>query len=94
MKVTNTGNQTWNASGVNPVHLGIHFSPNGGGAGMAVFSTDQRFSLPNDISPGGSVTIPVTVTAPTTTGPHDSRGRDGQRTVVLVPPMARHPRDG
>src|SRR5438128_11068151 len=32
------------------------------------WATDQRFGLPNDIAPGGSVTLTVSVTAPATAG--------------------------
>ena len=57
--LTNNGNQTWAAGGGNPVHLGVHFISDGG------WATDQRFTLPNDVLPGESVTLPtISVTAP------------------------------
>ena len=64
--VTNTGTQTWNAAGANPVDLGVHFAAAGGGINTPL--TDQRISLPADLAPNASVTLPVSVTAPTTTG--------------------------
>jgi hypothetical protein len=66
--VTNTGAQTWNASGANPVHLGLHFSTSGAVTTGSGWLTDQRWSLPNDVPPGGSATITVGVTAPSTAG--------------------------
>jgi len=61
--VTNSGNQTWPASGNNPVHLGVHFT-NGSGT----WYTDQRFNLPSDLAPGASVSLTVSVTAPNNSG--------------------------
>jgi hypothetical protein len=63
MTVTNNGNQTWPATGTNPVHLGVHFK-NGSGT----WYTDQRFNLPGDLAPSASVTLSVSVTAPNTSG--------------------------
>lgn len=66
VKVTNNGTATWQAGTSNPVHLGIHFATAGGGypANAGTWTTDQRFSLPTNIGPGGSATLTVTVTAP------------------------------
>lgn len=63
--VTNTGNQVWPAGGSSPVRLGLHFA---GDAHQPSTSwlTDQRFSLPNDLSPGQSVSLTATITAPAT----------------------------
>jgi GH18 family chitinase len=75
LTVTNTGNQTWPASGVNPVHLGLHFSRAGGGWPLQVASyysawlTDQRFALPNDLAPGATSTLSIIATAPSAFGP-------------------------
>src|SRR5207247_1651291 len=66
--ITNTGNQTWNATGSNPAHLGVHFANAGGGYGSNGWYTDQRFSLPADLAPGASVTLTIAVTAPANTG--------------------------
>ena len=60
--LTNNGNQTWPAGGGNPVHLGVHFITGGN------WATDQRFTLPNDVSPGASVTLTIAVTAPGSSG--------------------------
>jgi hypothetical protein len=62
--LTNTGSQSWAAGGSNPVHLGVHFANMGGGIGSNTWYTDQRFSLPSDLAPGGNVTLTISVTAP------------------------------
>jgi hypothetical protein len=67
LTVTNTGSQTWNAGGTQIVRLGVEFGTASDWAHDG-WATDQRFFLPNDVSPGASVTIPVSVTAPTTPG--------------------------
>jgi len=72
--LTNNGNQTWQAAGTNPVHLGVHFAATGGGEGVSGWAvgngwfTDQRFNLPADLAPGGSITLTITVTAPSNSG--------------------------
>jgi hypothetical protein len=73
--VTNTGNQAWTAGGPNPVRLGLHFATTPGGwpaqtgSSMRAWLTDQRFSLPQDLAPGQSLTLPVTITAPAAGNP-------------------------
>ena len=73
--VTNTGNQAWPAGGPSPVHLGLHFATAPGGwpaqtgSFMRAWLTDQRVSLPQDLAPGQSVTLTVTVTAPAAGNP-------------------------
>src|SRR2546428_7613980 len=62
--VTNTGNQTWQATGSSPVHLGVHFATAGGGFGNNSWYTDQRFILPTDLAPGSSVTLSLSVSPP------------------------------
>ncbi|HVS06635.1 MAG TPA: S53 family peptidase [Candidatus Dormibacteraeota bacterium] len=73
--VTNTGTQTWPATGTNLVHLGVHFTNPGGGYGVSGtgtgtggWSTDQRFTLPADLAPRANVTLTISVTAPSMTG--------------------------
>jgi hypothetical protein len=66
VSVTNTGNVTWSAQGGTPIMLGVHFA-NTGGPGNTWF-TDQRFNLPNDVAPGGTVSLTIGVTAPTNAG--------------------------
>jgi len=65
--VTNTGSQTWNAHGLNAVHLGVEFGTSSDWAGDG-WLTDQRFVLPGDVLPGGSSTFSIAVTAPNTPG--------------------------
>ncbi len=72
--VTNTGAQTWNAGGSNPVHLGVHFGTSSDGIGDG-WSTDQRFTLTSDVPPGGAQTLTVAVIAPTTSGAYVLRAR-------------------
>lgn len=60
IKLYNTGSTTWNASGTNPVLLGIHFFL----AGSATWQTDQRIPLPFDVAPNQTTTLTIQVTAP------------------------------
>jgi Bacterial Ig-like domain/Ig-like domain from next to BRCA1 gene len=72
--VTNTGTMTWNAADPQAVHLGVYFSGNSD----AIYdwtSEPVRFSLPADVPPGASATIPVTVTAPSASGTYILRQR-------------------
>jgi murein DD-endopeptidase MepM/ murein hydrolase activator NlpD len=66
VSVTNTGNQVWPAVGSTPVRLGFHFASAPGGYPVYPWLTDQRVSLPVNLAPGASVTIPVSLTAPAT----------------------------
>lgn len=61
--LTNAGSATWQAGGSNPFHLGIHFV-----SGSGAWASDQRWVLPANLEPNQTVTIRVTVTAPTTAG--------------------------
>jgi hypothetical protein len=62
--VTNRGSQSWPATGPNPVQLAVHFANAGGGYGNSTWYSDQRFALPADLVSGASVTLTVSVTAP------------------------------
>ncbi|MGV3606449.1 MAG: PQQ-dependent sugar dehydrogenase [Planctomycetaceae bacterium] len=63
--LTNTGTQTWNRTGTNPVRLGIYFGTASDAVGA--WSTEPaRFDLPSDVAPGASVTMTINVTAPAT----------------------------
>ncbi len=67
--LTNTTSQAWTAGGSNPVQLGVHFASAGGGVSSgATWYGDNRIGLPADVAPGASVTLTVTLTAPSTTG--------------------------
>jgi uncharacterized protein YkwD len=70
--LTNTGNTSWPATGTTPVHLAIHFATGGGGWGTsgteATWLTNLRVSLPSDVAPGASITLGVSVTAPSQPG--------------------------
>jgi len=74
IKATNNGTQTWPAGGTNPVRLGLHYATSVGGfpnyinSGLTAWLTDQRFSLPNDVAPGQTVSVSVSPVAPGTTG--------------------------
>jgi hypothetical protein len=61
--VLNAGNQAWPGGGANPVRLAVHFAANAG-APYTAWLTDQRFTLPADVSPGQTIALSVTVTAP------------------------------
>src|SRR5438270_707707 len=66
VNVTNNGNQTWPASGSNPVHLGVHFAASAGGwpnetrSGFSAWLTDARITLAADVPAGA--TAPATGT--------------------------------
>jgi N-acetyl-anhydromuramyl-L-alanine amidase AmpD len=67
--VTNTGNITWPSTGYYRVDLDVHFtSKPGGSANRTAWLTNQAFSMPADLAPGNSVTLTVSVTAPTSSG--------------------------
>ena len=69
--VTNTGNQVWPAGGSTPVRLGFHFAKAAGGyPAYPSWLTDQRVSLPVNLAPGASVSVPVSLTAPATAIPN------------------------
>jgi glucose/arabinose dehydrogenase len=72
--LVNKGTKTWNARGTNLVDLGVYFDGTSDDIG-AWASEPKRFSLPNDVAPGGSVTIQVTMTAPTAPGTYVLRHR-------------------
>lgn len=64
--IWNFGSAAWNATGTNPVMLGVYF---GGSSDTAPFTTEpERFELPGNVAPGKSVNITVTMQAPVTGG--------------------------
>ena len=68
--VTNASAVTWISTGYNEVDLDIHFTTMPGGSVVQDrWLTSQAFALPNNVLPGASVTVSVTVTAPSNTGP-------------------------
>lgn len=72
--VTNTGNVTWNAAGPNQVQLGFYYdAPND--LPFTWATEPLRAALPNDVAPGASVTVAVTLTAPMTSGTFTLRHR-------------------
>jgi hypothetical protein len=69
----NTGARSWHSDGARCVRLGIQFLAGSGGRAAAV--TDERFNLPEDLAPGGSVELPVVVNAPRLPGRYVLRHR-------------------
>ncbi len=75
------------------MRLEVHFGESNDTPGSG-WATDQRFALPNDVAPGASVALTVTVTAPSTGGSYVLRHRmlkegiawfaDVQKTGVTV----------
>ncbi|MDP3724702.1 MAG: hypothetical protein Q8R11_03675 [bacterium] len=63
--LTNAGSETWTSTGPNPINLGVSFGDESDIPAID-WATDQRFSLPNDVTPGESVTMTISVTAPAT----------------------------
>jgi len=72
--LTNAGAQTWHAAAPNAVLLGVYFNGTGDAPGQWT-SEPARFALPTDVDPGESVTLAITVTAPTTAGTYVLRQR-------------------
>jgi spore germination protein YaaH len=69
VSITNTGTQTWPATGYNAVHLGVHFAKSAGGSlNQAAWLSRRTFALAGDLAPGQTATVNVTVTAPSTAG--------------------------
>jgi len=62
--LTNAGTQAWPSTGANPVELSIRFVKTPGAAWL----NSYVIPLPSDVAPGQSVTVSVTVAAPTTAG--------------------------
>ena len=78
--VTNTGTQTWSTTGSTNVRLGAYF--NGTSDAVGGWQTEPlRFNLPNNVSPGASATINVSLTAPTAAGTYTLRNRLVQENV-------------
>jgi hypothetical protein len=67
--VTNNGDVTWPSTGYGKVDLDLHFATQAGGSAKAAsWLTSNAWGIGADLAPGNSVTLNVTVTAPSTTG--------------------------
>jgi len=67
--VTNTSTSTWLSTGYSRTDLDLHFLPVAGGAAKrSTWLTNQAFSLPANLAPGGTVTVNVTVNSPSQIG--------------------------
>jgi outer membrane protein assembly factor BamB len=67
--VTNTGTTTWPSTGYNKVDLDLHFATQAGGsAKLASWLNSSAFALPADLVPGDSVTLTLSLAAPSRTG--------------------------
>ena len=67
--VTNTSTATWISTGFYSTDLDLHFATSAGGsANQARWLNSKAFSLPANLAPGGSVTLTVTLAAPSSTG--------------------------
>ncbi len=76
--VTNTGDETWAASGPNPVNLAYHWYD---GSGAVVVWDGARTPLGAVVPPGGSAAANATLIAPAKPGPYQLRlalVREGQ----------------
>jgi spore germination protein YaaH len=68
--VTNTGGATWPSAGHTRVDLDLHFATVAGGSTKAAYWVSSRiFPLAADLPAGASVTMTVTLAAPSRTGP-------------------------
>src|SRR5207247_5216845 len=68
--LTNTGNQTWNNAGANPVNLSLHWYD---ASGNTVLWDGPRTKLDAAVDPSTSRTITATVTAPHVPGRYPLR---------------------
>ncbi len=76
LTLTNTGSQTWNAAGTNPVRIGWYFGSTTSSDAANTWTTQpSRVNLPSDVAPGASVNVSVTVTVPTSAGSYILRLR-------------------
>ena len=67
--LTNTSTATWLSTGYYRTLLGLHFATSAGGAAnRARWLNTGYVALPSNLAPGGSVTLNVTFTAPSTAG--------------------------
>jgi glucose/arabinose dehydrogenase len=86
--VTNTGTATWNAGGTDKVRLAVWF---GGSSDKPPTGSSQpmRVALPRDILPGESVTLSVSIAAPSSAGNYTLRHRMIKETVGYFSEMLR-----
>lgn len=97
VSLMNTGRDVWNSTGELQVHLAVYFGQEGGVPPEAYQSTDQRLALPEDVPPGASTSVSVTVTPPSDAGAYLLRHElvkegvawfgDGVQTPVRVLPV-------
>ncbi|HUG05592.1 MAG TPA: SpoIID/LytB domain-containing protein [Candidatus Limnocylindria bacterium] len=81
--LTNTGNQTWNTTGANPVNLSLHWYDAQGGT---VLWDGPRTALGAPVEPGASRTVTATVTAPPVPGSYLLRFALVREGVAWFPP--------
>ena len=67
LMVTNTGDDTWTATGAEAVTVGLRWADSNSPSTRA---TPAPISLPNDVAAGGSVTTDITVQMPAVPGPY------------------------
>jgi peptidoglycan hydrolase-like amidase len=70
VQLTNTGTETWNAAGANPVNLSYHWYD---GSGAAVAWDGMRTPLGGDVAPQGQRTVAANVVAPAAAGAYTLR---------------------
>ena len=81
--LTNTGNQTWNIAGANPVNLSLHWYD---ASGNTVLWDGPRTKLDAAVDPNTSRTIIATVTAPPAPGAYLLRFALVKEGVAWFPP--------
>jgi len=67
VRIKNTGDQTWPASGPRPVNAAYHWLD---AAGKVLVYEGRRTRLPRDLTGGDEVVVPMIVEAPERPGPH------------------------
>ncbi len=81
--LTNTGNQTWNIAGANPVNLSLHWYD---ASGNTVLWDGPRTALGAPVEPTATRTITATVTAPPVPGAYLLRFALVKEGVAWFPP--------
>jgi hypothetical protein len=81
--LTNTGNQTWNIAGANPVNLSLHWYD---ASGNTVLWDGPRTQLAAPVDPNTSATVTSTVTAPPVPGAYLLRFALVKEGVAWFPP--------
>ena len=85
LTLTNLDSVTWNATGTNPVRLGVY--TNGTSDAVALADRAKTVCTTNECRPGQSVTLTISFTAPTTPGTYTLRQRLVKEGILWSPTL-------